>query len=66
MKDLGFHVLLFLMTSAVIVTMGSFFASRSEAQAFSSLPRRYLTFVVGCALVVAVMLAVEHTLAWGG
>ena len=66
MKDLGFHLLLFVITSAVIVTLSALFSSRSDREAFASLPKRLLTFLLGCGAVAVVMLIFEHTFASGG
>lgn len=63
MKDLGTHIALFLAISVAIVTLGTFYAEADDARALRSLPRRLLSFVVGCTVVVAVMLVCEHTFA---
>lgn len=57
------HILLFLACSAVIVALGVCFAERSDARALRVFPRRFLTFVFGCALFSAIMLVCEHTFA---
>lgn len=63
MNDVGTHLVLFAIVSFVIVTIGAFYAERDDAAAFRSLPRRYAMFVLGCAVLTAVMLVCEHTLA---
>ena len=63
MIDIGTHLVLFAIVSFVIVTIGAFYSERDDAAAFKSLPRRYTMFVIGCAVLTAVMLLCEHTLA---
>lgn len=63
MNDIGFHVLLFLVIALAIVTMGVFYTEADDAAARAVWPRRMLTFLVGCAVLVAVMLICEHTFA---
>ena len=63
MNDLGVHLLLFLAISAAIVVLGAFYSEADDARALRSLPKRMLHFLVGCAIVVAVMLICEHTFA---
>ena len=63
MNDLVQHIALFLGASLPIVALGAFFAEPDDARAFASLPKRLLTFVVGCAILAAVMLICEHTFA---
>jgi len=62
-KDLGIHLLLFLPVAVAIVVMGTLYAEPDDAKAFGSLPRRFAWFVGGCAVVGAVLLAVEHLFA---
>lgn len=66
MKDFGFHLLLFLLSSVPIVVLSAMFASRSDREVLAGFPRRYLVFVLGCSAVAVVMLVLEHTLAWSG
>ena len=61
--DLAVHLLLFGVIALAIVTLGAFFAEPDDAKALKSVPRRLLTFVVGCAILVAIMLVCEHTFA---
>lgn len=63
MNDLGTHIALFAVVSFVIVTIGAFYSEQDDKAAFQSLPRRYAMFVFGCAVLTAVMLVCEHTLA---
>ena len=53
------HVVLFLVLSVPIVVMGSFYAEPRDAPALRGLPRRYLRFVVACAVVAGIMLLLE-------
>lgn len=63
MKDLPIHILLFLLSGFVIVVVGSMFAEPEDEAMLKALPRRLLTFFLGCAVVVTVMLICEHTFA---
>ena len=63
MSDLLVHVLLFLGASVPIVVLGAFFAEPDDGRAFAALPRRFVTFLVGCGVLALVMLALEHTFA---
>lgn len=63
MNDLGVHLLLFLVASAVIVLMGAFYSEAADGKAFRAFPRRLLVFLAGCAVLVAVVLVCEHTFA---
>lgn len=57
------HLLLFGLIAVVIVTIGAFYTARDDRAAFASVPRRLATFVVGCAILAAVMLVCEHVFA---
>ncbi len=57
------HLLLFLVASLVIVALGVCFSERSDRAALRAFPRRFLTFVFGCALFSGIMLICEHTFA---
>ncbi len=57
------HLLLFLAISLGIVTMGVFYSEADDAAARAVWPRRMLSFLVGCAVLVIVMLVCEHTFA---
>ena len=57
------HVILFLALSFAIVVMGAFYAEPEDAPALRSVPRRYVVFVVACATVAGVMLALEYLFA---
>ena len=63
MNDLGVHVFLFLLVTFAIAVLGSMFAERDDGRAARGLPRRFIMFVVGCAILTVVMLVCEHTLA---
>jgi len=63
MNDLGFHLLLFTVSGAVIVAVSALFSEPSDARALRLIPRRLLWFFIGCAIVAAVMLVLEHTFA---
>lgn len=63
MNDLGPHIALFLAISIAIVTFGTFYAEADDARALRSLPRKLLSFLVGCGVVIGVMLVCEHTFA---
>lgn len=63
MNDLGVHVVLFLVATAVVVAVSCMFTEADDARALRLFPRRYATFVVVSAVVAAVMLVLEHTLA---
>ena len=59
MSDIVIHVLLFLVASLAVVTMGTFYSHADDATALKELPRRYGVFVASCAVVAAVMLIAE-------
>lgn len=63
MNDLGVHIVLFLVSTAIIVAVSCMFTEADDARALKLFPRRYATFVVVSAIVAAVMLVAEHTLA---
>ncbi len=63
MKDLPIHILLFLISGAIVVAIGALFAEPEDDAALALLPRRLLGFFLGSAIVVAVMLICEHTFA---
>lgn len=63
MKDLPVHLLLFVLAGAIIVVVGAMYAEPDDARMVRTLPRRLLTFFLGCAAVVVVMLVCEHTFA---
>lgn len=63
MKDIWFHLLLFLAASTIIVTVSCMFTEADDAEALRSFPRRWVTFIGGCALVAVLMLVAEHTFA---
>ena len=61
MNDLGVHLGLLALISLAIVTLGGFFNHQGDDEALKDLPKRYLIFLVGCAVVAAVMLVIENT-----
>ena len=63
MNELPLHRLLFAIIGVAIVALGSFFGDTSDAAALRSMPRRLLVFFAGCALVAAILLVLEHTVA---
>jgi len=63
MNDLAVHLVLFVVISVVIVTLGAFYAEPDDTKALRSLPRRLAAFVIGCTILAAVMLVCEHTFA---
>ena len=63
MDDLGLHIGLFLLSTAIIVGVSCMFTEAEDGKALRLFPRRYLTFVIVSSVVAAVMLVLEHTLA---
>jgi hypothetical protein len=63
MNDIGIHLLLFTLIAAAIVTCGAFFGETDDGKALRSVPRRILWFFGGCAVLVAIVLLIEHTVA---
>lgn len=63
MNDLAVHIALFLAVSAAIVMCGAFYSEPDDHKAFQLLPKRFLWFVGGCLILVAVVLVIEHTVA---
>lgn len=63
MDDLPIHLTLFLILSAVIVLIGTFYSEPDDGKALRAFPRRLLTFFVGCGVLTAIMLVLEHTVA---
>ena len=60
MSDLLLHVALFLVVSFAIVLLGSFYADAHDRAALGALPRRLTTFLLGCAVLAAILLACEY------
>lgn len=60
---LAVHVLLFLVVSLAICLLSALFAEPEDGPALRGLPRRVAVFALGCALLAAVLLALEHTFA---
>lgn len=63
MKDISVHVLLFLVVSFAIVLMSAFFTEAEDGKALKSFPRRFVVFVVCCAILSGILLVLEHTFA---
>ena len=63
MNDLGVHIALFLVISAAIVLCGAFYSEPDDRKALRLFPKRFLWFVGGCLILVAVVLVIEHTVA---
>ncbi len=61
MNDLAVHLGLLALISLVIVTLGAFFNHQRDDEALKDLPKRYMVFLVGCAIVAVVMLVIENT-----
>jgi len=61
--DPTIHLLLFVVISAAIVTMSAFFTEAKDLAALKGLPKRLAVFLIGCAILTAVMLVCEHTFA---
>ena len=61
MNDLGVHLGLLALISLAIVTLGAFFNHQGDDEALKDLPKRYVVFLVGCAIVAVVMLVIENT-----
>jgi hypothetical protein len=61
--DPAVHILLFVVISAAIVLMSAFFSESEDVRALKGMPRRLAVFVVGCAVLTALMLVCEHTFA---
>jgi hypothetical protein len=62
-NDLWVHLGLFTVLSAVIVLMSVFFTEPEDGPALRSFPRRFVVFLVGCAVLAGLLLILEHTLA---
>ncbi|MEM6674296.1 MAG: hypothetical protein AAF726_15735 [Planctomycetota bacterium] len=63
MHDLPIHIVLFLLTTAIVVAVSCMYTEADDGRALRLFPRRYTVFVVVSGLVVAAMLLLEHTLA---
>lgn len=63
MKDIGVHLLLFVVVGLAIVVLNAVYAEPDDGRALRSLPRRFLWFAGGCALLAAILIVLEHTLA---
>ena len=63
MNGLLVHICLFLLVALAFVIIGAFYSEAEDGPAFRILPRRLLFFLMGCAALVLVMLAIEYTVA---
>ena len=63
MKDLPTHLLLFTIVGLAIVACSLVFSEQDDTKALRSLPRRLLWFFVGCGILAAILLFVEHAFA---
>jgi hypothetical protein len=63
MNDLGVHLLLFALISVLIVTCGAFYGEPDDARALRTVPLRLAWFVGGCAILVLIVIVIEHTFA---
>jgi hypothetical protein len=57
MGELLRHLVLFAVISFAIVLLGTFHAEAEDRRAFAALPRRALTFVVGCGILALLVVA---------
>jgi hypothetical protein len=62
-NDLFVHLLLFTLVAVAIVTCGAFYGEPDDTRALRSVPRRLAWFFGGCALLVLIVLVIEHTVA---
>ena len=63
MRDIALHLFLFVLSGTIIVAVSVMFAEPYDDDALRAFPRRWLRFFVGCAIVVGIMLFLEHTFA---
>ena len=63
MTDLVTHLALFAFVAVAIVTLGVFYGDADDERARQVWPKRMLSFVIGCTVLVALMLICEHTFA---
>lgn len=63
MSDLAVHIALFLAISLAIVLCGVFYSEADDRKALAMVPRRFLWFIAGCAILVGIVLLIEHTVA---
>lgn len=59
MNGILLHGVFFLVLAGAIVVMASFYSDPVDATAFRAMPRRYLKFVVSCAVIAGIMLLAE-------
>lgn len=63
MNDLGVHLALFLVVGIAVVVCGACYSETDDKAALKQVPRRLAWFVGGCAILAAVVLVIEHTVA---
>lgn len=63
MSPILIHIVLFMIATLAIVGLGACHADAEDGPALRHFPRRLLMFVAGCAVLSAIMLALEHTVA---
>ncbi len=63
MSDWLIHLVLFVFACTVIVAVSCLFADAEDDDAWRAFPKRWLGFMGGCLVVVALMLLFEHTFA---
>lgn len=57
MGDLLRHLVLFAVIAFAIVLLGTFHAEADDRRAFATLPKRALTFLVGCGILALLVVA---------
>lgn len=63
MKDLPTHLLLFAIVGLAIVACSLVFSEPDDGKALKNLPKRLFWFFVGCGILAAILLFVEHAFA---
>ena len=63
MKDLPTHLVLFAIVGLAIIACSLVFSEPDDRKALKHLPKRFFWFFVGCAILAAVLLFVEHVFA---
>jgi len=65
-KDLPTHLLLFAIVGLAIVACSLVFSEADDRKALKLLPKRLFWFFVGCGILAAILLFVEHVFAGVG
>ncbi len=63
MSGVIIHILLFMVAALAIVGLGTCYGDAEDGPALRSFPRRLLMFLGGCALLAAIMIVLEQTIA---